>query len=71
MTQEEALNLVREKRQIANPNMTFLAQLIWFYKRLYSDYDSLPVKPRVFLVSSHQPEDPFKISCRLLMENLF
>ena len=25
MTQEEALNLVREKRQIANPNMTFLA----------------------------------------------
>lgn len=71
MTQEDALLLVRERRQIANPNMTFLAQLIWFHKRLYGPYESLPVAPRVFLVSSHQPEDPFKISCRLLMENLF
>lgn len=27
--------------------------------------------PRVFLVSSHQPEDPYKISCQLLLKNLF
>ncbi len=52
--------------------MTFMAQLIWFYKRLYGDsQDSLPVFPKVFLISSHQIEDPYKISCRLLMENLY
>ena len=49
-----------------------MAQLIWFHKRLFSDsFDSIPVSPRVFLVSSHQPEDPYKISARLLMENLY
>lgn len=48
-----------------------MAQLIWFHKRLYSDYDSIPVSPRVFLVSSSQPEDPFFISCRLIMDNLY
>lgn len=68
---EEGLKFVREKRQIANPNMNFMAQLIWFHKRLYSDYDSIPVSPRVFLVSSSQPEDPFFISCRLIMDNLY
>ena len=52
--------------------MTFMAQLIWFHKRLYSDsVESIPVSPRVFLVSSHQTEDPYRISCRLLMENLY
>lgn len=52
--------------------MTFMAQLIWFYKRLYGEqFDTIPVNPRVFLVSSHQPEDPYKISCRLLMDNLY
>lgn len=51
--------------------MTFHAQLIWFHKRLYNSFDSIPVNPRVFLVSSHQPEDPFKISCRLTNENMY
>lgn len=44
---------------------------MWFYKRLYSNFDAIPVTPRVFLVSSHQPEDPYKISCRLLVENMY
>ena len=52
--------------------MTFMAQLIWFHKRLYGNsIDNIPVSPRVFLVSSHQPEDPFKITCRLTMENMY
>lgn len=52
--------------------MTFMAQLIWFYKRLYGNsIDNIPVSPRVFLVSSHQPEDPYKIVCRLTMENMY
>lgn len=52
--------------------MTFMAQLIWFHKRLYGNsIDSIPVNPRVYLVSSHQPEDPYRISCRLIMENLY
>lgn len=71
-TLDDGLNFIRERRQIANPNMTFMAQLIWFYKRLYGNsIDSIPVNPRVFLVSSHQPEDPFRIACRLTMENLY
>lgn len=67
---EDGLKFIRSKRQIANPNMTFLSQLIWFYKRVTGDGE-LPVKPRVFMVSSHQPEDPYRISCRLVMENLY
>lgn len=71
-TLDDGLNFIRERRQIANPNMTFMAQLIWFYKRLYGNsIDSIPVNPRVFLVTSHQPEDPFKIRCRLTMENMY
>ena len=69
---DDGLKFIRERRSIANPNMTFMAQLIWFHKRLYDDsYNTLPVNPRVFLVSSHQPENPSKIACRLLMENLY
>ena len=52
--------------------MNFMAQLIWFHKRLYGEtYETLTVSPRVFLVSSHEPQDPFRISCRLIMENLY
>jgi hypothetical protein len=69
---DDGLKFIRERRQIANPNMTFMAQLIWFHKRLYAtSIDSVPVSPRVFLVSSHQPEDPYRISCRMLMENMY
>jgi hypothetical protein len=68
---EEGLKYVREKRQIVNPNMNFMVQLIWFHKRLYLEYGSTPVSPRVFLVSSHEPEDPFFVSCRLIMDNLY
>lgn len=69
---DDGLKYIRERRQIANPNMNFMAQLIWFHKRLYSDsVESIPVSPRVFLVSSHQPEDPYRISCRLIMDNLY
>ena len=72
ITLENGLAFVRQQRQIANPNTTFMVQLIWFYKRLYdTKFDTLPVSPRVFLVSSHQPEDPYKISCRLVMENFY
>ena len=54
ITFDQGLSFIRERRQIANPNMTFMAQLIWFYKRLYGNStESLPVSPRVFLVSSH------------------
>jgi protein-tyrosine phosphatase len=69
---EDGLKFIRSIRHIANPNMNFMAQLIWFHKRLYGEsFDSIPVSPRVFLVSSHQVEDPFRISCRLIMDNLY
>ena len=52
--------------------MTFIAQLVWFYKRLHDpNFDCLPVNPRVFLVASHEIEDPNRIVARLLMENLY
>ena len=59
LTFNEALSLIKDRRPVANPNMTFIAQLICFYKRLYEDsFDSVPVSPRVFMIGSHQPEDP-------------
>lgn len=52
--------------------MAFHGQLIWFYKRLYSNkYDDLKVNPRIFLVCSHQPEDPYKIACRLQLDDFY
>jgi hypothetical protein len=52
--------------------MTFIAQLIQWYKRLYdTNFDSLQLSPRVFLVASHQTEDPELIAPRLVMENLY
>lgn len=54
MTFNEAHIFLKEKRPIANPNMTFIAQLICFYKRLYEEsFDSVPVSPRVFMIGSH------------------
>ena len=44
---------------------------MWFYQRLYGDFNAIKVYPRVFLISSHEPEDPYKISARLLIEDLF
>ena len=59
MTFNEGLTYLKERRPIANPNMTFIAQLICFYKRLFEgSFDSIPVSPRVFMIGSHQPEDP-------------
>jgi len=52
--------------------MTFIAQLIQWYKRLYdTNFDCLQLSPRVFLVASHQAEDPDCIVARLIMENLY
>ena len=31
----EGYRRVKERRQCANPNLTFITQLDWFYKRLY------------------------------------
>jgi hypothetical protein len=71
-TYQEASSQVKERRQCANPNMTFIAQLIQWYKRLYdTNFDSLQLSPRVFLVASHQTEDPELIAPRLVMENLY
>jgi protein-tyrosine phosphatase len=62
MTFNEGLTYIKERRPVANPNMTFIAQLICFYKRLFeSSFDSVPTSPRVFMLGSHQPEDPERI----------
>lgn len=59
ITFNDGLAYLKEKRPVANPNMTFIAQLICFYKRLFEEsFDSVPVSPRVFMLGSHQPEDP-------------
>jgi hypothetical protein len=71
-TYNEAYEELKSKRDCINPNMTFIAQLVWFQKRLFeSNFDCLPVNPRVFLVCSHAPEDPNRVVAKLLMENLY
>jgi hypothetical protein len=72
MTFNEGLSYLKERRPIANPNMTFIAQLICFYKRLFeTSFESVPISPRVFMICSHQPEDPELIVSILIMENLY
>ena len=72
ITFAEGYKRVKERRQCANPNMTFIAQLDWFYKRMYDqNFKSLPVSPRVFCLLSHQTEDPQRIVCKLMLENLY
>jgi len=54
MQYKEGFEYMKERREVVNPNMTFIAQLIFFYKRLYEEqFESLPVSPRVFAVNSH------------------
>jgi hypothetical protein len=67
MTYNEGFNYIKEKREVANPNMTFIAQLICFYKRLFEEqFSSVPVNPRVFVISSHEIEDPERIVARMV-----
>lgn len=71
MNHQNAFSIVQKERPIANPNMIFNVQLIWWHMRLYLDYSALPVSPRVYAIGSHQKEDPTFIVARLLMEHLY
>lgn len=42
-----------------------------FYKRLYEDFNSLSVNPRVYKFSSHQPTDPKRIVGKMVMQNMY
>jgi len=69
---ENGFEFMRSKRPIVNPNMSFIAQLVTFNKRLYSaDFDSINTNPRVFAVCSLQVEQPKVIVCKMIMENLY
>jgi hypothetical protein len=70
-TYEDAFREVRARRSISSPNFGFQVQLMWWYNRLNNDFESLPANPRVFAVSSHQPEQPSRIVARLIMQGLF
>ncbi len=70
MTHQAAFALLQKERPIANPNMIFNVQLIWWYMRLYQDYSALPVSPRVYAISSHQREQPSFIVARLVTREI-
>ena len=58
LTYSQGYELVKERRACANPNMTFIQQLMWFEKRVLDpNFRALTVNPRVFLVMSHQEND--------------
>lgn len=67
----EAFEFIQKKREVINPNLGFIIQLMWFHKRLYKQFDSIPVNPRVYTVCSHQREDPHRIVAKLMMEHFF
>ena len=72
VTYEEGYQRVKERRACANPNMTFIQQLMWFEKRLQSpNFFSIAVNPRVFCLMSHQENDPQRIVCKLMTSNFF
>mmetsp|Transcript_3090 Transcript_3090/g.6395 ORF Transcript_3090/g.6395 Transcript_3090/m.6395 type:complete len:720 (-) Transcript_3090:2211-4370(-) len=68
---EDAFRDIRGRRSIASPNFGFQMQLMWWFNRLYNDYKSLPVSPRVFGVGSHQLEQPRRIVAKCIMQGLF
>ena len=67
----EAFAFIQKKREVINPNLGFIIQLMWFHKRLYKTFDSIPINPRVYTVCSHQREDPYRIVAKLMMEHFF
>lgn len=55
ITYQEGYKRVKERRDCANPNMTFIQQLMWWEKRLLdTNFFALTVNPRVFALMSHQ-----------------
>jgi hypothetical protein len=44
---------------------------MWFHKWLYSSFDQIPINPWVFVVCSHEKEDPNRIAAKLMMEHFF
>jgi len=72
LTYNQSYERVKARRACANPNMTFIQQLMWWEKRLQDpNFHSLKVSPRIFLIMSHQENDPQRIVCRLLTQNAF
>ena len=67
---KKAEQFVKQKRGIACPNNGFMVELIQFHKRLYEDYNSLPI-PRVFLVSAHCKETPNIITARMVRYQIY
>ena len=68
---EEIYTSARIQREICSPNIGFQVQLIWWYKRLFEEYDSLPISPRVFAIGSHQREQPHVVVARILTQPLY
>ena len=68
---EQVFSDAKLQRGICSPNTGFQVQLIWWYKRLCEDYDSLPISPRVFAIGSHQKEQPHTIVARILTQPLY
>ena len=71
LSYQEAEELLKKKRGVANPNPGFSVQLIFFYKRLYLPFDEFPYNPRIFVIGSHELEDPGKIVCRMMFEPFY
>lgn len=52
--------------------MAFIAQLNQWWKRLFDpNFESIKKEPRIFLINSHQVEDPQRVVSRFLLENLY
>lgn len=68
---EDALGKIRKSRGICNPNMGYTLQLLWWYKRLYEPYNSIPIKPRVFELCSQSQSDPKLIVAKLRIDKMF
>jgi Dual specificity phosphatase, catalytic domain len=68
---EQVFSEAKNLRGICSPNTGFQVQLIWWYKRLFEEYESLPVSPRVFAIGSHQKEQPHTIVARILTQPLY
>lgn len=61
----KAFEIVKKRRGIASPNIGFVSQLLFFEKRIFGNIEETSY-PLVWVVGSHQIEDPKKVVVRLV-----
>lgn len=67
MDYETLLGNCKDVRGICGPNIGFQVQIIWWYKRLFGEFQDIPCNPRVFLVCSFDKDQEELVVVKMIM----